>query len=67
MQPPKVRTVQKPTVCPCGTTTHAPKSKGQRPFDAGVQSAQFSRKAAAHTDYIIYTQNKKWNPKKTDV
>jgi hypothetical protein len=37
MQPPKVRkTWQKPTICPCGSTTHAPKSRGQGIFDAGV-------------------------------
>jgi hypothetical protein len=37
MQPPKVRkTPQKPTICPCGSTANAPKSRGQNTFDAGV-------------------------------
>jgi hypothetical protein len=37
MQPSKVqKTPQKPTVCPCGSTAHTPKSRGQNTFDAGV-------------------------------
>jgi hypothetical protein len=37
MQPSKVqKTPQKPTICPCGSTANAPKSKWQSTFDAGV-------------------------------
>jgi hypothetical protein len=37
MQLPKVRkTLQKPTIRPCGSTANAPKSSGQSTFDAGV-------------------------------
>jgi CDGSH-type Zn-finger protein len=49
MQPSKVRkTPQKPTICPCGSTANAPKSRGQSTFNASVNPTKL-------LDYFLKT------------
>jgi len=62
MQPPKVRKPpQKPTICPCGSTGNAPKTRGQSTFDTGVHFSQvrqeiqlFFLRFLAETALFIY-------------